>query len=250
MLKDVNFHALIAIGFEEKEARIYLSLLELGSASILAIAKASGVNRASIYYIIDKMKQKGIVSHVEKTGGDVYMPISPEILLAQGKKHLRDFEAIVPELHGMINRTGQRPRVRFYEGLEAVKKLYEDTLNARGEILNYANSQGVRDYWPEYDIEYVAQRVAAGLHLRGIAPDDETGRRVHADDRKCLRQIRLIDRKKLNFTNEINIYNNKISMISFGQQIFGVIIESQAMADTQRSIFEMAWQFASPAKKH
>jgi HTH-type transcriptional regulator, sugar sensing transcriptional regulator len=243
-LKDTNYNALINLGLEPKESNIYLALLELGEATILEIAQKSKVNRASIYYIIEKMKKAGIVTHIEKKGKDVYAPIDPNLLLSQKKKHLKEFESVIPDLRGMVDKTGKCPRVRFYEGMEAVKSIYADTLTAKTEILNYANSREIRTHWPEYDHEYVDRRVAKGIPLRGIAPDDEYGRRVHSEDKKFLRKIRLIDPKTLNFTDEIKIYDDKVAMMSFNDDVFGVIIESQAMADTQRSIFEMAWTFA------
>ena len=44
------------------------------------------------------------------------------------------------------------------------------------------------------------------------------------------------------------IYDNKTAIISFAQEIFGVIIESKEMSDTNRAIFEMAWGFAGLVK--
>ncbi|MBI5412255.1 hypothetical protein HZA43_03735 [Candidatus Peregrinibacteria bacterium] len=247
-MKEPNYNVLINLGFEPKEAQIYLALLELGEASVLEISERSRVNRASIYYIMEKMKKRGVVTHIEKKGRDVFMAVDPHLLLAQEKRHLKEFESLIPELKGLTNKTGRRPRVRFYEGVEAVKSVYADTLTSKTEILNYANSREIRTHWPEYDEEYVAQRVAKKIFLRGIAPDDEYGRQVQSNDKKSLRQIRLIDPKKLNFTDEIKIYDHKIAMMSFEDEVFGVIIESQAMADTQRSIFEMAWHFAGAIK--
>lgn len=243
-MKDHNYRVLINLGFEDKEARIYLALLELGAAGILAIAQKSGVNRASIYYIIEKMKERGTVTHVEKRGKDVYMAVKPSLLLAQQKRHLKDFEHVLPELSDLRSHAGKRPAVRFFEGIEAVKSIYEDTLTAKTEILNYANSREIRDHWPEYDTEYVARRAAKQIHLRGIAPNDEQGRKVQKEDIQYVRETRLIDPKKLNFNNEIKIYDNKVAMMSFASDVFGVIIESQDMAQTQRAIFEMAWSFA------
>ena len=44
---------------------------------------------------------------------------------------------------------------------------------------------------------------------------------------------------------EINIYDDKVSIISFGEdELVGMIIESHEIADTQRAIFAMAWSFA------
>ncbi len=246
MKENLN-HVLTNLGFDEKEARIFLALVELGEATVLQISRASGVNRASIYYILEKMKQRGTVAVLEKSGGEVFTAVDPRLLLAREKQRVKDFERAVPELDSLINKTGHRPHVRFFEGVEAVKALYADSLNAKTEILNYANSRDIREVWPEYDEEYVAQRAQRKIWLRGIAPKDAYGQRVHGQDKTCHREIRLIDPKKLAFNNEINIYDDKIALVSFRDGVFGVMIESKDLAETQRSIFEMAWSFAKSA---
>lgn len=246
-MKDHLFHVLNNLGLEEKEVLIYLALIELGEASVLEISRQSGVNRVSIYYILEKMKKAGRVTHSEKDGRDFFMAVDPRLLLAQEKQYVKEFETMIPQFKSMMSADEDRPRVRFFEGIHGVKAVYADTLTAQTEILNYANSQEVRDYWPEYDLEYVARRAAKKIHLRGIAPDDEQGRRVKAQDSDYFREMRLIDPKKLNFGNEIHIYNHKIAMVSFKDEPFGIIIESRALTETQRSIFEMAWGFAGSA---
>ena len=45
------------------------------------------------------------------------------------------------------------------------------------------------------------------------------------------------------------IYDHKIAMVSFADSLFGVIIESKALADTQRAIFEMAWGFTKKSQR-
>ena len=50
------------------------------------------------------------------------------------------------------------------------------------------------------------------------------------------------------FSNEINIYDNKVAIISFKDDLIGMIIESSEIADTQRTIFKMVWEFANKFK--
>jgi len=56
---------LISLGLSEKEARIYIVLLELEVATAHEVAEKSGVNRSSAYVVLEKMKEKGIVGLVE-----------------------------------------------------------------------------------------------------------------------------------------------------------------------------------------
>jgi hypothetical protein len=138
--------------------------------------------------------------------------------------------------------------VRYFEGADGIRDIYRDTLTAETDLLNFANSSIVRNFWKEYDKQYVQERVKKGIHLKGVAPDDETGRKVQGKDKESFREIRLVSVKEFPINNEINIYDNKVAIISFAEdesEVFGVIIESKEVADTQRQIFEMAWRYAA-----
>lgn len=246
MARDL-IHILEAIGLSVRESKLYLAGLELGTAPASDYSKAAGYNRITTYNSLEEMVQKGLFTKVKKARGKWYAPIAPEYLAVEARKSADALNRVLPELRSLQDAKERQPRVRFYEGWEGVQRVYQDTLTAGTELLNFANSAIVRTYWPKYDEEYVAERVKRGIHLRGIAPDDEAGRRVHGEDRERLREIRLVPAADFDFNNEINIYDNKVAIASFGkspQDLFGVIIESKEVAETQRQVFEMAWRYA------
>jgi len=239
----ISHNVLKQIGFSEKESKIYLACLELGTGTVVELSRKSGITRGSTYDILEEMLEKGYVSKIHKDKHMIFNAVDPETLKKRYQDSLRDFELALPELKGLFHKHS-RPRVRYFEGADGIKRVYEDTLTATTEILNYANSKSIRTYWPEYDEEYVKQRVRKNIFLKGIAPDDDYGQRVKKDDRRCLRETRLLSSKEFQFTNEINIYDNKVAITSFGNELIGIIIESQEIAHTQRDIFKMAWAFA------
>ncbi len=246
MTKDL-IRVLSSAGLTDAQAQLYYAGLKLASAPASDYAKKTGFNRITAYNMLEEMVRQGRFTLVKKTRGKWYSPIAPEYLAVDARKNADALERSLPELRSLQGPKERKPRVRFFEGWDGVRRVYEETLTAHGEILNFANSAVVRKYWPAYDEEYVAERVRRGVHLRGIAPDDETGRRVHGEDRKKLREIRLVPARDFDFTNEINIYDHKVAICSFASspQMFGVIIESREVAETQRQIFEMAWRFAA-----
>lgn len=248
MAKDLLL-ILRSAGLDDKEAQLYLSGLQLGSAPASEYAKAADLNRITTYNALESLVQRGMFTMVKKVRGKWYAPVSPEYLAVEVRKNAEAVERALPELRSMQGLRFRKPHVRFFEGWEGVKRVYEDTLTAQGEILNFANSGVVRRLWPDYDDEYVEERVKRGIRLRGIAPDDAAGRRVHGEDRRRLREIRLVPARDFDFTNEINVYDSKVAICSFGSEegdtdVFGVIIESKEVAETQRQIFEMAWRYA------
>lgn len=254
MVKDL-LHILRSVGLDEKEAHLYLSGLQLGSAPASDYAKATGLNRITAYNTLEGLVHRGLFTLVKKVRGKWYAPVAPEYLSVEAQKNAQALQRALPEFRSMQGAAYRKPNVRFFEGWEGVRRVYEDTLTAKSELLNFANSTVVRKFWPEYDTEYVAERVKHGINLRGIAPDDETGRRVHGEDKKQLREIRLVPAKEFDFTNEIKIYDHKVAIISFDSglqgdgDMFAVIIESKEVAKTQRQIFEMAWRYAGSRGK-
>lgn len=231
------------IGLNDKEARIYLATLELGSSGASDIAKRAKLNRVTTYDILDKLIKKGFINFITKDGQKHFDATEPDLLFEDRKRRINAFEDVLPELRRLHGAT-PHPRVQYFEGIAGIKAIYEDTLSSKTEILNYANSSEIREYWPEYDDEYVKERALKGIFLRGIAPTDPIGKKVVKENKKYFRDIRLIDPQKYNFTNEINIYDDKISIISFSDGLIGMIIESKEMADTQRALFSMIWDFS------
>ncbi|MSR67278.1 hypothetical protein EXS65_00405 [Candidatus Peribacteria bacterium] len=261
MAKDI-IHVLQAVGLDSKQSQLYVAGLQLGTAPASDYAKSTGINRITTYNLLEEMVHRSYFTVIKKMRAKWYAPVAPEFVALEARKNAEALERVLPELRSLQGAKYRKPCVRFFEGWEGVRHVYEDTLTASGELLNFANSGVVRKFWPRYDEEYVDERVKQGIRLRGISPDDAAGRNVHGEDHERLREIRLVPASEFDFTNEINIYDHKVAICSFDsglrgdKDMFGVIIESKEVAETQRQIFEMAWRFAlgttpkaSPEKK-
>ncbi|MBT5237038.1 hypothetical protein HOL63_01555 [Candidatus Peregrinibacteria bacterium] len=240
-------HIIQSVGLEPHEAKLYLAGLKLGSAPASSYAKDTKLNRVTAYNYLEELVKRSMFTAAERGRTMHYTPVPPDQLSIEARKNVEALERAMPDLRSLMGSHHRAPHVRYFEGVKGVRKVYQDTLTADGELLNFANSAVVRDFWKEYDKEYVNKRIKKGIFLKGIAPDDDMGRKVHGRDNKSLREIRLVNAKEFPIHNEINIYDNKVAIVSFAEDeadLFGVIIESKEVAETQRKIFEMAWRFA------
>lgn len=245
MSKNIE-NILRAVGMSTRESKVYIAGLHIQSGPASEYAKATKLNRVTAYNTLEQLVQRGLFTKLQKQSGKHYSPISPDYLAEDARKNAESMERILPELRSLQGGSMRKPHVRFFQGWEGVQRIYEDTLTAQSEILNFAHSKVVRSCWKDYDTEYVQKRVEKGIYLRGITPDDAAGRKVHGLDTINLREILLIPTKDFDFTNEISIYDNKVAICSFESEpdVFGVIIESREVSKTQRQIFEMAWRYA------
>jgi hypothetical protein len=86
------------------------------------------------------------------------------------------------------------------------------------------------------------------IWLRGIFCSDDTGLTFKKRGVSELREVHLVPKDKFPFKNEINIYDDKVAIISHQDEI-GVIIQNQNIADTQRAIFNLAFEYAKILEK-
>ncbi|HKV97617.1 MAG TPA: helix-turn-helix domain-containing protein [Gammaproteobacteria bacterium] len=69
------------LGFGEYEARAYASLVSAGTANGYEIAKASGMPRANVYAVLEKLVQRGAARRIKQRTGVRYAAIPPRDLL-------------------------------------------------------------------------------------------------------------------------------------------------------------------------
>ena len=72
-----------ALGFSEYEARAYLALLQRGPLTGYQLAKASGIPRPNVYSVLDRLQERGTVSHIDVAGGARYVALPAEEMLAR-----------------------------------------------------------------------------------------------------------------------------------------------------------------------
>lgn len=240
------------IGFSDKEVAVYISLLEIGSGTVSAIARKAGINRTTGYDILDSLVEKGLVTISGKEPKQEYAAESPEkienYIAGQIQKlhhSLKIAQAtLVPELKSLHNMS-DRPRVRFYEGEDGMKEVYEDTLTTHEPIRAYATVDDMHRGIPNYFPGYYKRRAGAGIVIRAIVPDTDIGRERASKDKEELRETALVPQDKFYFSPEINIYDNKVMIASWRERL-GIIIESAEIADAMKKIYELSW---SEAKK-
>lgn len=237
-----------SVGLSEREARIYIIGLKTGPAPASTYANKTRLNRITVYHHLEDLVSRGLFTRAVRKNVKWYEPIAPEKLSAYSQKNCETLTKALPELESLMGDTVSIPRVRYFEGTKGILDVYRETLGAKTELLNFSNSELVREFWKEYDKKYIAERVKKGIFLKGILLDTALGKKLQGQDKKHNREIRLVSAKEFPVENEIIIYDNKVAIITFGpdeSDRFAVVVESEQVASTQRHIFEMTWRFAA-----
>ncbi len=94
---------LTGLGFSEYEAKAYITLQRLRSATGYQVAKESGIPRSMIYQVLDKLIARGAV--LTQSFGELvrYAPDPPELLLARMQN---DYTERVTHLNASLQEVG------------------------------------------------------------------------------------------------------------------------------------------------
>jgi HTH-type transcriptional regulator, sugar sensing transcriptional regulator len=248
--------SLQSAGLSEKEAKVYLAALELGTAGAVQIARKSGISRGTTYLIAENLMLRGLMSSIERDGHTLFSSEPPGQLLARVENESRTVEerkrslaAALPELEALVKAGGTpRPSVRYYEGLQGLEAMREILYkNRRFEILNAANVNISEEFLPRENLE---------AHRRMLKLYDIRGRLLYTCSDKLheelfaaaptdsLWQRRRLPADRFPFHGEVVIFGDHVAFISYAGRVSGALIEHAHFALSMKTIFEMAWKEA------
>lgn len=238
-------------GLNEKETRVYLAALELGYASAQNVAKKAGINRATTYFTVESLIKKGLMTQIEKDKKTYFAAEDPRGLSAIIDKKTKEteevkdlFKKILPQLESIYNLSAEKPKIRYYEGIDGAQAMRHEFLQTSGdEIVGFLALDQLLKHFPEHEKEHTPERIKRKKRSR-IIYTRSGGPVVGATDEDLLREARYVPQDKFPLTSDISMYGDRISMFFLKGKLGGVIIESQELADMMCAIFELAWEGA------
>ncbi len=240
-----DYRSLIkSIGLNESEVAVYMAALETGPAQAQLLVKKSGFSRPATYLAIDQLVQKGLMTSIVKGKRNLYAAEPPERLVDFGRSQVNVLSSKVGEIEAVIEdlrlmRKGERPTVKFYEGIEGLKAIMHDLVESHPEMTyEIANLDAVKNVFSAQELES-AQKIIAKFKAKGQALLAGKVSRVREGV-----EARLLPAELGEFFGDVIIYGDKVAMVSFKGKVSGVIAENKVLADTYRILFGLAWKGA------
>jgi HTH-type transcriptional regulator, sugar sensing transcriptional regulator len=252
-----------SLGLNPKEIELYLMLLQIGTAPASALARRMRIPSSTAQYTCQQLQKKGLIRMIQK--GNTYLfncePPRNLLMLVEREQNLlvakqESVERIVGELEGMMNPQSVLPKVKFFEGRDGIVEAYREILQVAQEgeeLLSYLNSLGHHgDRWNLEAVfrEFRDGRVKKNLRKRTISTRWADADMHRADDHKYLRDTRFVDQGFFgSHPVEIIMLGSTIYSMAFeGDTLFACAVQNQAIADTQKAAFELAWKQANEAE--
>jgi predicted transcriptional regulator len=243
--------ALMQADMTPSQAEILEYLYQNKKAKASEIATKIKRSRAIVYKEAEELIGLGIVQKIEKPGQVVLFKAGHPSLLqklmdkreSQLKKDKELLNSYLPDMISNYNLANNRPGVRFFEGVDGLEKIYEEILDeGKDFLLVRPRHEAVYNekIAPIVD-KFIENRIKKNIRVTSISASDiyDTER-----DAKILLTKFNIDKKAYTVPVEIDIFGNKIAILSFGEELIGMIVDSTQIAQSMRELFMLA-TFAS-----
>ncbi len=233
------------LGFSDKEATIYVTLLAVDNDSVLGLSQKTKINRTTIYLVLGSLMKKGLVSEIQIDKKTNYQAESPErletyverqkIVLEEQAKLIKD---LIPQLKSIQRESGERPVVKYFEGRDGVLSSMQDffdTNSSDKEVYMVYPRDLIEDIFTNQEldklksirIENNIKSKAIYTYKSGERPSDNTAQRIK------------IDGNKYPIKCDVSVYGDKTKINILGDTVGGISVVSKDLADTMRSLIKL-----------
>lgn len=244
------------IGLTKEQTLVYQTILKNGLTVVSKIANNAGVKRSLCYKILDQLLEMSLVEKKDDIGKIIMFrathPSKLKTLIEKKEVELKNAEnALQGQLSKLIsdyNLTSGKPNVQFFEGLEGVEKVLNDSLTSSETIDAYSDIESIEKYIPEINKAYVEKRKKLGIKKRGLILDTPKARELLKDYYTEITENKFIKCSLIPSQTQtvLQIYDNKISYITLGENgiFIGMIIESPHIYSLQKYLYQSLWEIA------
>ncbi len=230
------------LGLSYREARVYKSALELGRFSVAELSDRASVKRPTCYVILDELVRRGLVS-ANPNKKLPYTVEPPSVLIKQIEEKSLLAKSIMADLEAIYTSAAEKPLIKFYSGVEGAKKVYEDALKCKINELYYVASlqEFINFVGKDFLDDWLERRQKLGIRSYGIRMGEtEVPEPNYAGGEQFLRDLRFAP-KEIYIPYAIQLYGNKVGIVSTSRDGFGLIIESKDFFLTMKGFFDALW---------
>lgn len=227
-------------GLKEMHASIYLACLEIGSASIQKISQKSGFARSSCEAVLESLHERGFVTTFRKKNVRYFSPEDPKKLISLAKDKVALLENALPQFGALYYKGDTSPVSRLYEGEDGVRLVLREILDEAKDLLSFGSIDDIYESVGDYFPQFTKERIKRSIPLKVILRDSPLARERQRLGGQQLREVRLMSDNN-HLSSVTFVWNNKIAMCSFKDKIIALVIQSDELANIQKTMFNLIW---------
>lgn len=241
-----NIKNLELLGFSNKEACVYITLLSLGEVGASKICKETGLHGQFVYDALNKLEERGFINHSIVRGRKKFIAQNPDRLISFADQTKQ--KAI--ETSKFLNQILTLPKNNLFEVYQGTESFITHEINTVKEQINGSEILIIGGIDDAYEKtlgksleEYEYQRAKRNVTARYIGSEAQRETIAKRGSNRKLFKIKLLPGV---FSGEFNmtIYGDKISFYMFGDPVVIFSLYNKKLAEGYKQFFETLWKIA------
>ena len=230
--------ALEAAGLTKNEAKIYSLLVRLNKSNVTDLAKKTGIHRRSVYDVLMRLTDKGLVSYIIADGVKVYIANDPKILKNLIDNRKKAIDKGLPRLQKLFEESSKKKATKFFMGKKGIRAILESQLEQKNEILVLGGSHKAPELLKEYFPRYNLIRTEKNIPIKII---------YSGSDKEKKSKLKLAKTKSFPEGTggdiAMNIYGDNVAFLMWNlENPFAILIQEKEVADSFRDYFNFIWE--------
>ena len=230
-------------GLAEAEAQVYFASLSLGPTTVIKLAQKTGIKRTTIYSIIETLKQKGLM-RIEVTGfKQKFVAESPEKLSSILDARRARFQELLPEFSALYNLQGNESVIKYYEGVEAVKGIYETLIKdikPGQDYLVMSNQDAWLNIDEKYFMDFLYRRAKLPIKIRMMFQPSELASKIKSIEKNLNSKVKILPEGVQLKTNLV-VTPQRVLIHQLTEPIIGIVIENKSVIQMHKEMYEVIW---------
>lgn len=248
-LMDTNI--LEEVGLTESEAKVYLALLKLGETTAGPVVDEAKVTRSKIYDILERLKNKGLVSHITKESTKYFSATDPSNILDYLDKKENEIinkkesvKNLLPQLEQQYKQVMENKIAEIYMGMKGMQNAFNllvKEFSSKEEYYAFGAGKGenvekIQIFFNRLHRERIKKKVNAKIIFnkssRGFFKSQEKSNFV---------QVKYLIEST---PTAINIYKNYTIISILTEEPITFLIRNNDVASSFKEYFKVMWDIA------
>ena len=226
------------IGLTPKEVDVYLALMQSRSSSIFDLMNRARVSRKSIYEILQKLLNKGLVSYTIQDNKKIFEAVSPERLIEIVKEKEANIQSMLPELMKRYQKNEKDVKVEVFLGTEGMKTVSNNLLKEKKNFYVLANEGKIFEYLKYYMPQFQQKMRVLGIWGDVIYSESARDKKYHTPAENNIRYVS----DKYSSPMSIAIYGNNVNILIYSEDNpIAIHLKSKDIAQSFMHYFNLMW---------
>jgi sugar-specific transcriptional regulator TrmB len=223
------------IGISKAESIIFITTLRKKNVTVRELSKETGIHRTNIYDVLEKLKEKGLISYFKEGNTTYYNASDPEKLFDFINEKRNFLEKIMPKLIEFSNDKSNDVIVEVYKGKEGMKTAFKKMLKLNKPMYGFGIKGQLREHLPIFAEQWIKEMKRKKSVYRCIY--------TSRDPPKYYTKIRYLP-EKYNGPVATFIYGDEININIWNPVLIAIVIKSKEVADVYKMHFDLLWKIA------